>query len=350
MMPAWCAYHRCSCFQRESSRHGVKGNYGLRAKPASGKSPGRAQQEARYINRSALSGIAGRDSDSVLTSNNGIAGYGRKITDRKMNRIRQPQISCPESSCLKRPTALTGGMFRSEFVQLKHGLPSTKGNSGSIQKTEADRTHTRMRLLFTMTLVATLTAFAVWSDSHSRQLTEIWRNGFGFSALSLAELRWHQTLTSLVLTAGERHFVQSILMLCISVGLCEWKFGSRTAVKVFFTSHLTVTIGLAMLVVLPMHLCGVEWATALASERDVGPSAGYYGCLGVVVASMPHQKRTWLILFFIAVLTGRLAISSASIYQHPAVVSADVAHLAAFPFGMLLAYFTGATVFAHPRR
>ena len=33
-MLAPCAHHCCSCLRRESSRHGVTGNYGLRAKPA----------------------------------------------------------------------------------------------------------------------------------------------------------------------------------------------------------------------------------------------------------------------------------------------------------------------------
>ena len=33
-MRAPCAHHCCSCLRRESSRHGVTGNYGLPAKPA----------------------------------------------------------------------------------------------------------------------------------------------------------------------------------------------------------------------------------------------------------------------------------------------------------------------------
>ena len=34
-----CAHHCCSCLRRESSRRGVTGNYGLRAKPAFGLLP-----------------------------------------------------------------------------------------------------------------------------------------------------------------------------------------------------------------------------------------------------------------------------------------------------------------------
>ena len=103
---------------------------------------------------------------------------------------------------------------------------------------ESRQAHFFRRLLFTATLTVTLTAFAFWSDSYSTQLSDSWRNWLGFSSLSLPELRWHQTLTSLVLTAGERQFVQSLLVLCISVGMCEWHFGSRPAIKVFFASHL----------------------------------------------------------------------------------------------------------------
>ncbi len=267
------------------------------------------------------------DFHASLAASHGIEGNGKETTNGKRNVMLEPQSSGFHASCMKR-------------------LWLTLRNSESILK----GTHKRPRLFFTVALVATLAVFAVWSDSHSKRLSEPWRNGFGFSALSLAELRWHQSITSLVLTAGERQFVQTILMLCICVGCCEWQFGSRTAVKVFFASHLTVTIGMALLVVLPMHLCGVEWATALASERDVGPSAGYYGCLGLVVASMSEQKRKWLILLLIVILTGRLAISSTSIYQHPAIVSADVAHLIAFGFGLLLASLTAATAVEHRRQ
>ncbi len=59
------------------------------------------------------------------------------------------------------------------------------------------------RLLFTAGLVITVAGFALWSDSHNAELSDAWRNTLGFSSLSLVELRWHQTLTSLVLTAGE---------------------------------------------------------------------------------------------------------------------------------------------------
>ena len=203
---------------------------------------------------------------------------------------------------------------------------------------ESTAPHVCLRLLFTATLTVTLTAFAFWSDSYSVQLSDSWRNWLGFSSLSLPELRWHQTLTSLVLTAGERQFVQSILMLCISVGMCEWHFGSRPAIKVFFASHLIVTVGLALFFVLPLHLGGAGWATALASERDVGPSAGYYGCLGAVLTSLKNPQRTYLICVVMVILIGRLAMSSVSIHLHPSTVSADLSHIAAFPLGMLLTY------------
>ena len=58
---------------------------------------------------------------------------------------------------------------------------------------ESRQPHVCFRLLFTATLAVTLTAFAFWSDSYSTQLSDNWRNWLGFSSLSLAELRWHQT-------------------------------------------------------------------------------------------------------------------------------------------------------------
>jgi len=193
------------------------------------------------------------------------------------------------------------------------------------------------RLLFTAGLVITVAGFAWWSDSHNAALSNAWRNALGFSSLSLVELRWHQTLTSLVLTAGEFQFVQSVLMICIAVGMCEWRFGSCTTAWIFFTSHLIVTVGLALFIMLPWHLAGASWATVLSTERDVGPSAGYYGCLGAVFAHRNSSVRTCLMVAIAAVLIGRLALSVPSMHLHPATVSADLSHLAAFPFGLLIA-------------
>ncbi len=192
---------------------------------------------------------------------------------------------------------------------------------------------------FTLVSATLLTSFAFWSNSHSSRLSDVWRTAIGFSPLSTVELQWHRPLTSLLFTAGDRIFLQSLIMLCICVGLCEQRFRTATTTLVFFASHLIVTVGLALFVILPFHTAGAEWATVLASEKDVGPSAGYYGCLGFWIASLNSRHRRILILCLILVLAVRLVFSLEKIELNPATVSADLGHLAAFPLGLIVGFW-----------
>lgn len=195
------------------------------------------------------------------------------------------------------------------------------------------------RFPFTLGSATLLIAFAFWSDSHSSRLSDAWRTAIGFSPLSTVELQWHRPLTSLLFTAGDRIFLQSLIMLCICVGLCEWRFRTTATALVFFASHLIVTVGLALFVILPFHMAGAEWATAIASEKDVGPSAGYYGCLGFWMASINARHRRFLIPSLMLVLAVRLAFSVGKIDLSPATFSADLSHLAALPLGLMAGFW-----------
>jgi hypothetical protein len=71
----------------------------------------------------------------------------------------------------------------------------------------------------------------------------------------------------------------------------------------------------------------------LALERDVGPSAGYFGCLGLVCARLPGR---WRWLSGGAILTGLVGaiLFPAQAGESEAMkLLADFAHLIAFPLG-----------------
>ena len=193
-----------------------------------------------------------------------------------------------------------------------------------------------LRIPFTLASAGVLLAFALWSDSHASQLTERWRLGFGFAPLQLVHLEWHSMLTSLVFTAGERRFFGSLAMLLLAVGLAEWRLGTRRTVRLFFASHLVVLLAMSLVIVLPAHYAGLAWGSALARRPDVGPSAAYYGCLGAALMTLTRYRR-WLVGGILALLLGRLWLSAGELALHPSVVSADLAHLIAFPFGVLAA-------------
>ncbi len=64
-------------------------------------------------------------------------------------------------------------------------------------------------------------------------------------------------------------------------------------------------------------------------------SAGYYGCLGLAIAAISPGLRIGMVITILAVLTIRLSWSSLHLPEEGRVMSADIAHLIAFPLGLL---------------
>ena len=76
----------------------------------------------------------------------------------------------------------------------------------------------------------------------------------------------------------------------------------------------------------------IVWGTVLATECDVGASAGYYGCLGGVIASLPTDRRPTASALVMMFLLGRLWLSVGNGWS----MTSDIAHLIAFRLGMIV--------------
>ena len=124
-------------------------------------------------------------------------------------------------------------------------------------------------------------------------------------------------------------------MITLAVGAAEWLTDTRRTVLTFWGVHLVTLVGESLLIALPVHQrWGVQGA-AVMSDRDVGPSAGYFGCLGLASRRLP---RPWSWLSGTAVLVALII----ALFQAPRVgqgtavkLAADLAHLIAFPLGWL---------------
>jgi hypothetical protein len=126
----------------------------------------------------------------------------------------------------------------------------------------------------------------------------------------------------------------------LAVGVAEWLAGTRQAALTFWGVHLATLLVQSLPIVVPLHALGSSLGAALYLARDAGPSAGSFGCLGLACARLP---RPWcwadggLVLaglgtvFLVAWFTG----------QDTVVVSADMAHLLAFPLGWFSALIGG---------
>ncbi len=194
-------------------------------------------------------------------------------------------------------------------------------------------------------MVLSLVVTGVLAGSHADLLDRATRRYFGGSLQTILDGELTRLFTSLFLTAGGWRFFASVLMLAACVGLAEWKRGTWRTVAVFFGVHLATMAVLYFVFIMPLAKMEIAFAELLVDARDVGPSAGYYGCLGFALWSASKQWKWRLVGIVFAVLIARLVVSWMAIGDHPHLVIGNVAHLVALPLGLL----TGATLFRPSR-
>ncbi|MCA9124422.1 MAG: hypothetical protein H6822_18565 [Planctomycetaceae bacterium] len=103
----------------------------------------------------------------------------------------------------------------------------------------------------------------------------------------------------------------------------------------FVGVHVATLLLMAIAVALPLSIVEAHRGELLFHARDVGPSAGYYGCLGLVVAGLSSRTRNVLIPAITLILLLRLTWSTMHLPEEGRMMSADLAHLIAFPLGLL---------------
>lgn len=190
---------------------------------------------------------------------------------------------------------------------------------------------------FTISAVIALAAFSIASDSYWNPLSDQWRQTLGFAPKNLLDFQWHRLFTSLVLTAGEWKFIASFVMLGFCVGSVEKAYGTWRVFLLFLASHLAVLLTFSAVVLVATFTFQSDWATRLATTRDIGPSAGYYGCLGAILTRWPFKISLPGFALIIIVLVLRLSMSASRMPDDASVFSADLAHLLALPLGVVLA-------------
>ncbi len=124
-------------------------------------------------------------------------------------------------------------------------------------------------------------------------------------------------------------------MAVLAIGLDEYNNGTLATVATFFGVHLVTLICMFLGIALWTSCYPSRTSHLIWSARDVGPSAGYYGCLGHALSTM---DTAWAMTAFIAtlsILAIRLIHSIRPNFDDAHIVSADLAHLVALPLGFL---------------
>ena len=188
------------------------------------------------------------------------------------------------------------------------------------------------RLPFTLTMLTLLGLTAILTHTQFATISNKWLNRLGFAPFDLLALDLGRLFTSALVTSGGRVFLEALGMVTFAVGVSEWLTGSRRAALTFWGVHFSTLLIESLVVALPMHWFGMTLGSLVALSRDVGPSAGYFGALGLVSA---HLKYPWNLLsggaIFIALEFALIHISGNNTLGLE--VSADIAHAIAFPLG-----------------
>ena len=188
------------------------------------------------------------------------------------------------------------------------------------------------RFPFTLTMLVLLGLTAILTNTQVATISTKWLNRLGFAPVDLLALDLGRLFTSALVTSGGRVFWEALGMVAFAVGLSEWLTGSRRAALTFWGVHLSTLVLESLFIALPLHWAGMTFGSLVALSRDVGPSAGYFGALGLVSA---HLKHPWNLisggLIFIGLQLALLHVSGGNSLGME--VSADLAHLIAFPLG-----------------
>jgi len=139
-----------------------------------------------------------------------------------------------------------------------------------------------MILPFTLLLLCGLLIAGFLTQTHRGQLSERWMEKYGFAPNDLWTGRLERLFLSAFLTDRKSSFFQAMLLSFALVGATEAFGGTWRAVLTFWGIHFA-TLLLTSLILLPFYHLKIPFAVPLSMTRDVGPSAGYFGCLGAVV-------------------------------------------------------------------
>lgn len=166
------------------------------------------------------------------------------------------------------------------------------------------------RVPFTVALLGLILVCALVTGTHRRATDGsalLHQVGYGLPALR--EGRPWTLLTGIFFGLFPLMLVGIAWIVALFVGAYEFRSGTRRAAIVFFVTQIGGAFLAAVAVVWPLTATGWSWARHLAAARDVGASAGAYGCAAALTASLPRNLRTPARVALLVFLALQLAVT-----------------------------------------
>lgn len=193
------------------------------------------------------------------------------------------------------------------------------------------------RYRFTLTTLVVLLLAALITETADGSRFAAALSQTGFAPHDVVTLDLFRAVYSAMLTSGGWELVSALGAVALFVGGLEREAGTAIAAATFWGVHLAALLAHAA-IAWALHAAGSSLGTAVYLARDVGPSAGYVGCLGALVMTVRPRAISRTLRFMIA---SALTIGFAAVLAHDAMsggavrdISADLAHLVAIMLGL----------------
>lgn len=167
----------------------------------------------------------------------------------------------------------------------------------------------------------------VLSGTVATDLEVDWLERLGYAARDLPTLDFWRLFSSALVTESPRGFYQALALVTLGVGGLELRRGTLRATLSFWGLHLaTLLVNAGVYEVVPA-------LAEVGSARDVGPSAGYFGCLAAFSATFGRWGHSFNVLLFASLII----VFAHSVIDKPSgelsVISANLAHVVAYALG-----------------
>ncbi|HEX5164752.1 MAG TPA: phosphatidylglycerol lysyltransferase domain-containing protein [Thermomicrobiales bacterium] len=178
-------------------------------------------------------------------------------------------------------------------MDTRHNAPASAIPAIDLNQLRRVLRHRGWRVPFTVSLLAimVISNWAEGSLTHS-----VASNGLlehvGFGVPSLRDGQFDTLLTSIPFALYPWMLATIAFLVLIGVAPFEILAGWKRTAIVFFVSQTGGYLLAALLVSWPLATLGVNWGQHLANARDVGPSAGAFGCLAALVWFLPERWRS----------------------------------------------------------
>jgi lysylphosphatidylglycerol synthetase-like protein (DUF2156 family) len=169
--------------------------------------------------------------------------------------------------------------------------PTTTPPTSPPSRVRALATVLRERLPFTTGVLVAIVVIGIatgilWNAAEDRT----WFDQVGYGLPALAAGQWWTPVTGSFFALTPIFYLPVLLSFAVFAGAAEWRLGTGRTAVICGLGQLAGVLG-AALTLLVFRDTGWTWADTLATQRDVGFSAGALACAAVVSAAVRSPWR-----------------------------------------------------------